>query len=95
MIIHVVARNTVKPDRVDEFIATAKKLIEATHREEGCIYYQLHQDIANPAVLTFIEQWTSKEALDAHMASPHFREIVPLLGEMDEKPSEAALYRKV
>ena len=93
--INVVAKHYVKEDKVAEFIKKAKKLVEETLKEEGCIKYGLFQDENNPAILTMIEKWESKEALDNHMKTEHFLSIVSVLGALDEKPKEINLYKKV
>jgi len=93
--IKVVAKNIVKKEKIDEFIDLAKKLAEATNsKDEGCVHYDLYQDLNDPCILTFIEEWESMEALDRHMAAPHFKEIVPKLGAFADGPKEMHLYRK-
>ena len=93
--IKVVAKNIVKKDKTDEFIALAKTLEEATNKlDSGCIRYELYQDISDPGILTFIEEWESMEALDKHMAAPHFKDIVPKLGAFADGPEDVRLYKK-
>ena len=94
--ITIVAKQTVKQDKIDSFLSVAKKLVEETLRSDaGCIRYGLFQDSENPGILTFIEEWENQEALDKHMASGHFTELFPQLGEFLEKPTEINRYRKV
>lgn len=95
MVIKVVAKNYVQADKVDAFIALAKQLVEETNKEAGCLFYQLHQSVNDPTVLAFIEEWESKEALDAHMASAHFQDIVPRLREFSAKPGDGTLFKQV
>ena len=93
--IKVVAKNIVKKDKIEEFITLAEKLVEATNKnDEGCIHYDLYQDINNPQLLTFIEEWESMEALNKHMAADHFKEIVPKLGAFADGPTDMNLYQK-
>jgi quinol monooxygenase YgiN len=93
--IKVVAQNTVKKEKIDEFIALAEKLVEATNKhDKGCIHYELYQDLDNPQLLTFIEEWESMEALDQHMAADHFKELVPQLGAFADGPKELHIYKK-
>ncbi len=89
--ITLVARNFVKPEHLEDFKKTAKSLIEASQKEKGCIEYNLYVDKAMPHVLTFIEKWENKEALDAHGASPHFTSAFPKLKEMCES-AEMTVY---
>ena len=94
--IKVVAKNYIKAGKESEFIVLAKKLVEATNQnDEGCIKYELFQEINSPNVFTIIEEWQDQETLDKHMASMHFKEIVPLFGNFTEKQGEINIYKKV
>lgn len=93
--IKIVAPNIVRADKIDEFITLGKTLVEETNQKDtGCIHYDLYQDLNNPQYLTFLEEWESMEALDEHMAAEHFKEIVPKLGALTEKPEDVHLYKK-
>jgi quinol monooxygenase YgiN len=94
--IKIVAKQTVKRDKIDSFISIAQKLVAETHKSDaGCINYDLFQDSKDSRILTFIEEWENQDALDKHMASRHFTETFPKLGELCEKPGEINLYQKV
>jgi Uncharacterized conserved protein len=94
--IKIVAKQTVKQDKIDSFISIAKTLVEETNRSDaGCISYGLFQDSKDPTTLTFIEEWENQDALDKHMAAKHFTQIFPQLGELCEKPVEINAYKKV
>jgi quinol monooxygenase YgiN len=94
-VIKVVARNMVSTEKIADFIALAQELVEATVKnDEGCIHYELYQDINDPGILTFIEEWESMEALEQHMAAEHFKRIVPRLGDFTSGPEDVHLYRK-
>ena len=93
--IKVVAKHTVKANQVQEFINLARTLVEDTNqKDEGCIHYDLYQDLTNPQVLTMLEEWESQEALDQHSAAEHFKEIVPKLGALTEGPADVNFYKK-
>jgi quinol monooxygenase YgiN len=95
MMIKVVARAAVKSDKVEDYIKLASQLAAETRKETGCISYELCQDIKNSTILTFIEEWESQEALDKHMKSKHFVEIVPKMGQLREGDSEVNIYKVV
>ena len=46
-------------------------LIEPSRSDDGCIKYELHQAINDPALFIFYEMWQSKEHLDNHSATSH------------------------
>ncbi len=93
--ITIIAKNTVKEGCVEEFIKVAAPLIEGSQKEAGCQKYDLHQDIKNPCILTFIEHWDDEAAIEAHNNSEHYKKIVPLLGPLVEAPSEVNLYKLI
>ena len=93
--IKIVAMNYVLEDQKENFIQLTKSLIEESRKEEGCISYSLYQDISNSNVLTFIEEWKSKEAIDFHNQTSHFTRVVPQLGALCEKDGDVKLYEEI
>lgn len=79
--IKVVAKSKVKADNLDTVLNLYEELVQATRKEEGCIVYELYQDVEDPCVLSMIEEWEDKASLDAHMKTEHFTRIVPLVGK--------------
>jgi len=69
--LNVVAIVETSSDKLEELKTVCLGLIEPTRKEDGCISYDLYQDISNPGKFTFIEHWKSKEHLDVHMKTPH------------------------
>ena len=74
--IRVVARIVALPEKVEELKATLLELIEPTRQEAGAIKYELLQNQSDPTDFTFVEEWTSNEALDTHLESPHLQIVV-------------------
>lgn len=68
--IYVIATLTCKADKHAPFLAGAKAIIAATNKEPGCLFYDLAQSITNPNEFTFVERWTSREALEVHFHTP-------------------------
>lgn len=93
--IKIVAKSVIKDGKKEEYINMAKELIEKSLQEEGCISYGLFQDIKDPSILTFIEEWKDQEAINLHNNSEHFQRIVPLLAEFKASKGEANLYKEV
>lgn len=93
--IKVVAKNYIKEEKMSEVLGIIKELIEETRKEEGCIKYELFQDLQNKGVITFIEEWENMETLQKHMNSEHFKRIVPKVQAFTEKEMEISLYTKL
>ncbi|OUL18632.1 putative quinol monooxygenase [Nostoc sp. 106C] len=77
--IRVVARVTALPDKVEALKAVLLALIEPTRQEAGAIKYELLQNQYDPTDFTFVEEWTSNEALNIHLDSPHLQEAAAKL----------------
>jgi quinol monooxygenase YgiN len=53
--------------------------IDPTRIEEGCVQYDLHESTEIPGHFIFYENWTSREALDRHLATPHLERLKSLI----------------
>lgn len=73
MTIRVVAHVIAKPDQIEALKALTLSILEPTRQESGCIQYELHQNLQDPADFTFIEEWESEAALEAHLQTPHLQ----------------------
>jgi quinol monooxygenase YgiN len=69
--IDVVAHIHAAPGHEAVVREALESFVEPTRAEEGCLRYDLFQDITDPLKFTFIEEWTSEEALDMHSKSAH------------------------
>ena len=54
--------------------------IKATRAEPGCAAYSYSVDVLDPNLLRIAEEWSSEEAIDAHMQSPHMAALFAALG---------------
>ena len=53
-----------------------RRLEEHTRREPGCRLYIGHQAQEDPRRFLFYEQYNDEAALEAHRASPHYKQYV-------------------
>ena len=51
-------------------------LARASRQEPGCITYIAHTVEGEPDTVVIYEQYSDEKALEAHRASPHFKECV-------------------
>jgi len=80
--IHVLAFIKVKPEYREKLIEIFTRNIPSVLAEEGCMQYTLTTDTdsgidiqsKDSSILTVIEKWASKEALQAHLAAPHMNQ---------------------
>lgn len=80
--IRVVAHLTSKGETIDETSSALEGFVDPTRAEAGCILYELMQNNDDPADFTFVEEWESNEALDAHLESPHNSEFKERAGDL-------------
>jgi quinol monooxygenase YgiN len=93
--IRVVAQSYVRAEALDDYLALANEVVEKTNAlDAGCVSYRLYRDRADPRHLVMLEEWADQASLDAHMASAHFKDIVPRLGALSvpAKEGDVALF---
>lgn len=73
--IHVIAEALARPGREDELHRTLRACVAPTRAEPGNRGYILHRDLDNPAKFFLYETWVSREALNAHFTTPHFKKL--------------------
>lgn len=88
----VVGSFTAVPGREAEAEEAFRALVEPTHGEDGCILYALHRGVDDPRRLAFIERWASREALAAHLASPHIAAVLERAPELFGESGDITVY---
>ncbi len=85
--IYVVATTKVKPEHRDAYIAGAKACMTETHKEKGCIGYELHASVSDPDTFVFVERWETREDLNNHGRSAHMKTWRALSGPFKASPT--------
>ena len=88
----VIARIHAKPGKEDETRKELEALLEPIRAEAGCINYDMHRSADDPALFMFHENWTSKQALDEHLATPHLKAFMGKQPQLLAKPVEITLW---
>jgi len=81
--------------KTEALIDALHVLMQPTHKEAGCIRYELNQRVDDPRWITFVEKWRSQKAFDEHCATPYITHYFN-----DERPGlvesfEVKLYREI
>lgn len=83
--VDVVAHLHAKPGSEGRLREVLESFVGPTRQEEGCLRYDLFVDLDHPHKFTFIEEWSSRAALEKHGQSAHIQEgrkhFPELLGE--------------
>lgn len=74
--VRVVARIIAQSGKVEELRSILLDLVGQTRKEKDCISYQLLQNKVDPSDFTFVEEWASDSAIDAHFTTPHVQEAL-------------------
>ena len=92
--ITIVSKAEVRDENIEKYLDLVTELADKSRKEPGCISYSLYTDINCPNILTLIEEWEDRSAIEAHNSSEHFVRIVPQLRTLRES-SELNLYTKI
>ncbi|MFM2083019.1 MAG: hypothetical protein RL380_1710 [Verrucomicrobiota bacterium] len=91
----VIATFQAKPGQETKLRESLLGLLAPTRREPGCLNYDLHQSPDDPAKFLFHENWASKEALDAHLKSPHVAVLLPRVDDLCTAFPEIVVWEKI
>jgi quinol monooxygenase YgiN len=78
-----------------ELVAALHILMGPTHKEEGCLRYELNQASNDPRCVTFIEKWKNQDAFDQHCATSYIKNFFDNLRPLLVEEFEVTLYREI
>lgn len=67
----MIVKFEVKKDKIQFVKSELLKLLEPTRKENGCVFYELHQDLEDPSIFMFYEIWETTSHWEAHNAQPN------------------------
>ena len=62
----------VKPDRVDDFAAAIERNAVGSREEEGCVCFDVLQNVDEPTHFQLYEMYRSIEAFKSHQEQAHY-----------------------
>ena len=80
--LYVIATLVAKPDQADRLRRMLTEGAAAFRQEDGCISYDVHEDVNQPGGFRTHERWRDRAAADAHMATPLMNSLLPQLPEI-------------
>lgn len=63
----------IKPDFRSRFMRAGYAMLPLSRAEAGCLEYNFYVDAHSDCRFIFVEKWASREALEAHFQTPHFK----------------------
>jgi quinol monooxygenase YgiN len=91
----VIAQMKAKPGTEHEVRRELLSLIVPSRKDAGCLNYDLHQALDNPALFVFHENWASKEYLDQHLQKPDLQAVLARVGQLVAEPPQITLWEKI
>lgn len=83
------------PDQAERAIVEGRGFIEASLKEEGCIFYAWTLDPLVPGRVYVFEEWTSQAALEGHFRDDSYWGMRGHLGRYGLRTSKVKKYRSV
>jgi len=93
--IRVVARIVANPESVEQVRSILTDLVEPTRNESGSIRYELLQNRTDQTDFTFVEEWESGAAVDAHLTTKHIKDALTKLPRLVSTEPDIRRYRVV
>ena len=91
----VVAQIKARPGKESQVRQELLSLVAPSRKDAGCLNYDLHQAVDNPALFLFHENWVSKAQLDAHLRKPDLQAVLARVGQLVAEPPQITLWEKI
>ncbi|MBZ5501579.1 MAG: antibiotic biosynthesis monooxygenase [Acidobacteriia bacterium] len=91
----ILAHFRAKPGQEARAREVLQALLAPTRAEAGCINYDLHQSLDDPAAFVFYENWESAAHLEVHARSAHIRALQAVEPEVFTAPADISRWAAV
>ncbi len=88
----IIAKVSIKPENVEDFIKAAQGIIKSSNEEQGCIEYNLFQSPYDKSSFVFVEKYVNQAAIDFHFDQPYFSEFGSAISNWTASPAEIKIY---
>lgn len=95
MPVTVIATMRAKPGQEQALQRELQSLVPITRKEHGCLNYDLHRSVEDPATFVFHENWTTRAALDAHLANDHLTAFLGKAESLLAAPPEIRVLERI
>lgn len=94
-IIYVVTDLWPLPDKVTEVKKILFDIVPEAKKEGTCLKYELCENINDKTQLTFLQAWSTEQALEDHLKSEIINKATEELRSLLGKPTEIRRYRNL
>jgi (4S)-4-hydroxy-5-phosphonooxypentane-2,3-dione isomerase len=74
--VYLFAKWQVKEGQLDGVLELLVQMTEKTRKEEGNLFYRIHQSISDPNTLMLYEGYADTAAVEAHRSADYFQSLV-------------------
>ena len=79
-------RMSVSPEKRDDVLRTLRLVMGPTQAQLNCISCRLYQDVEDENLMSLVQEWESREALETHIRSKDYRKILAVMELASEPP---------
>jgi len=95
MSIRVIARFFANPNSINSIKPILISLVEPIRNDPGCLSCHLVNHVTNNNEFTFIEEWISEDALNAHLSESFVQKAVLDVEPFLAGPLELHVYKPI
>lgn len=70
-------------------------IVPEAKKERTCLKYELCENLNNQCQLTFLQAWSTEQALEEHLKSDVISQATDALRNLLEKPTEIRRYKNI
>ena len=94
-IIYVVTDIWPLPEKAKEVKKILYDIVPEAKKERTCLKYELCENLNDKTQFTFLQAWSTEEALEAHLKSEIIQKATDALRDILEKPTEIRRYKNI
>ena len=76
----------VPQKRTAEVLKILRSLLGPTNAHPGCASCEIYRDALDDRVFLYVEEWGSREQLESHIRSDHYRRLLAVMEVASEWP---------
>ena len=81
-----ILRMSVSSEKRDDAIRTLRLIMGPTQAQLSCISCRLYQDVEDENLVSLVQEWESREALETHIRSNDYRNVLAVMELASEPP---------
>ena len=88
----LIATLSVQPGKMEQALAACSAVKAPSLLEDGCLRYDFHTTPEVEDQIVFVEEWESREILNAHFEMSYFKVFASQTGDFLSQPPHIRIY---